>query len=350
MTEPGSLPPEIFSFFDNTPDLVAFASREGYFQYVNEAVVNTLGYTREELFARPISDFINPEDKPRTALTRNEMLQGKALVNFENRYITKSGALVWLHWTSIYLADKKLVFALAKNITARKLEDLDQEMRYRKFENLASHFKERLEGDKKILATELHEEWAQMASAIKMEINWLAQLPGLDDTARNRASRTMSLLDILINSIRRISYAISPTMLDDLGLNETLQWLCDEFTRQHGIPCFYESAIDDAMLSHELQLDLFRICQDALNNVSQHAEANSVTVHLEGSPEEVCLTVADDGKGFDTGKTKIKTGLTSMRERAASVNGKVAVDSKPGEGTSICVKIALVSDKDIRKN
>ena len=123
-----------------------------------------------------------------------------------------------MHWTSIYFPDKELVFAMAKIVTARKTREENLEMLFRKQENLASHFKEKLEGDKRSLARELHDELAQLATAIKTEINWLGQQPCLEEQAQQRADRTSVLLDLLINSIRRISYAISPTMLDDVGL------------------------------------------------------------------------------------------------------------------------------------
>lgn len=339
MSAQKGLSPELFSFFDNTPDLVALANREGFFRYVNDAVVNTLQYSRPELFMRPISEFIHPDDKERTAFIRQELLGGKALVNFENRYISKSGGVVWLHWTSIYFPDKELVFAMAKNVTARKTREENLEMLFRKQENLASHFKEKLEGDKRSLARELHDELAQLATAIKTEINWLGQQPCLEEQAQQRAERTSALLDLLINSIRRISYAISPTMLDDVGLNETLQWLCEEFTRQNGIACYFETDGDDKMLSHEIQLDIFRICQDALSNISQHEDVSVVNVELLYEANRIKLSITDNGTGTDTEALMKKPVITAILERTASVNGNITLNSQPGEGTQMQVII-----------
>src|SRR5690606_10460590 len=93
---------------------------DGYFKKINPAVSQTLGYTQEELFARPISSFIHLEDKDTTSKKRGLILNNVPLLDFENRYITKSGEIVWLHWTSMPIEREQVVFAIAKNITYRK--------------------------------------------------------------------------------------------------------------------------------------------------------------------------------------------------------------------------------------
>jgi PAS domain S-box-containing protein len=107
-------------FFEHSPDLICVAGFDGYFRKINSAVCNTLGYTRAELFLAPISSFIYSEDKHVTAMRRKKILTGEALTNFDNRYVTKTGELVWLTWTSVPIPNKELVFAIAKNITYRK--------------------------------------------------------------------------------------------------------------------------------------------------------------------------------------------------------------------------------------
>jgi len=109
-------------FFELTPDLVCIAGFDGYFRKINQAVSDTLGYTNEELMARPISSLVHADDKGVTAQTRNDIIirDNKPLVNFENRYITKQGNIVWLCWTSTPVEKEQLVFAIAKNVTVRK--------------------------------------------------------------------------------------------------------------------------------------------------------------------------------------------------------------------------------------
>lgn len=114
------------TFFEVTPDLVCIAGFDGYFKKVNPAVKQILGYTYEELYANPISHFIYNEDKETTAGVRQALLKSVPLVNFENRYVTKSGGIVWLSWTSQPIEQEKVVFAIAKNITQKKELETDR--------------------------------------------------------------------------------------------------------------------------------------------------------------------------------------------------------------------------------
>ncbi len=115
--------------FDLTPDLVCIAGYDGFFKKINPAVSKTLGYTKQELMAKPISSFVHEEDQGITTKKRDAIIirDNKHLINFENRYLTKSGEIVWLTWTSIPIESEQIVFAIAKNITLRK--NLEEQQR-----------------------------------------------------------------------------------------------------------------------------------------------------------------------------------------------------------------------------
>lgn len=117
-------------FFELSPDLICIAGYDGYFRKVNPAVWKTLKYTQEELMSRPIASFIHMEDRNETGNTRNDIKKGIPLINFENRYITKDGEIIWLEWTSISIAEQKVIFAIAKNITDKKLVEQEKNKAY----------------------------------------------------------------------------------------------------------------------------------------------------------------------------------------------------------------------------
>lgn len=121
---------EIFDleyFFHLSPDWLCVAGFDGYFKKINPAVSRTLGYTDSELFAKPIDSFVYPEDRSITASKRESIKKNNPLYNFENRYLTKSGEIVWLSWTSMPVKSQQLVFAIAKNITdKKKLEEFSR--------------------------------------------------------------------------------------------------------------------------------------------------------------------------------------------------------------------------------
>jgi PAS domain S-box-containing protein len=331
---------EMFHFFEMTPDLVCIAGKEGFFKKINPAVINKLGYTKEELFSRPISSFIHPEDKDMTERDRFKLLNGQPLINFQNRYVAKNGKIVWLEWTSIYFPDREIVFAIAKDITKGKQNEKEIEEKYKKFKSLATHFKKSSEEEKKYLAIELHEELAQLASVVKMDIDWVSNNePGLSAFTKTRMEHALAVAELLINTIRRISFSISPNMLDDLGLDATLEWHCREFSVLNGIPCSFESAYDETSLAREIKLDFFRICQEALSNVMYHAMANNVKIKIEDTGDKICLTIIDDGKGFAIEHGADASGLKSMQERVASINGQLTIQSETGKGTKVQVAI-----------
>ena len=292
---------DMFSFFEMTPDLVCIAERNGFFRKVNRAVIDKLEYSLEELLARPISSFIFPEDAMITHHTRELMLKGSALMNFENRYVTKSGKIVWLHWTSFYVPDKEVVFAIAKDITHKKVVEEEMNEKYTRFKGLAYQFKNSIEKDRKYFAVELHEEIAQLASVIKMDLDSVTNK--VDDELINvRINHASTVCELMIQTIRKMSFELSPHMLDDLGLNETLKWLCKDFSVLNQIPCEFNSDHSEQFLTGEEQIDFFRICQEALKNIMNHASASGVKISVKSVNQSIVLSIIDDGVGFDTSK------------------------------------------------
>ena len=333
-------PDDLSSYFENTPDLVCIAKKSGYFKSINKAVVDKLGYSKEELLARPINSFIYPEDLEITKRTRWEMFEGKPLVNFENRYITKSGKIIWLHWTSYYLPKSHCVFAIAKDITDKKIIEKNIEDKYREYKKLAHHFKGNIEADRQKFAEELREELAQIAAVIKLNLNSVSNsLPDLPASILERIELASDLSELLIKTIRKISFDVSPYMLEYEYLNDALNTLCTDFSSLHSIPCLLETEYDDGLLSNEIKIDFFRICQEALKNVINHAQAKSVTINIRQNEKKILLSIFDNGKGFDAKKESQRSGLSTITDRVASINGKLTISSKPGEGTMISVEV-----------
>jgi PAS domain S-box-containing protein len=329
----------MLDLFERTLDLVCIVDKGGWFKKINPSVIDTLDYTEKELFDRPVSELIHPDDREITAGKRAQLLNSTPLLNFQNRYITKSGAIVWLEWTSVYIPEKEVVFAIAKDITKRKKVEIEIEENYKKYKILASHFKKHVEVDRQNLATELHEQLAQIATVIKMDIELVAsQNQQLNEFSLQRLNHAMSTCELLINKIRRLSYSISPSRIEELGLETVLRSLCDEFSEQTGIPCNYKSSYNEEDLEYEVKLDLLRICQEALLNVMRHAQATRVHIKLEEKNNKIELSIIDNGKGFHNETTQ-RFGLRNMHGRAASINGSLQIKSKQKQGTSITVSV-----------
>jgi PAS domain S-box-containing protein len=331
---------ELSDFFELTPDLVWIAGKDGFLQHVNHAVIEKLGYTAEELYASPISTFMYPEDVEETLLRRAQLFKGEVLHNYFNRYVTKTGNILWLEWTSVYIADKEIILAIAKDITARKKIEQEAEEQYNKFKGLATHFKSRIEKDRKYFAYELHEELAQLVSVVNMDVSWLkTYVADLPEKVNNRVAHASEVCRLLIKTIQRLAFSLSPQMMDDFGLNATLKWLCSEFTVLNGIACAFASDYDEQNIGDEMKTDIFRICQEALTNVLNYSQAGNIKIHIKDTGNNIELCISDSGNGFNTELEKQTTGFISIQKRAASINGTVTLHNKPGKGSGICIQI-----------
>lgn len=329
----------MLDLFDKTLDLVCIVDKPGWFKKVNPAFINTLGYSKEELFARPVSVLIHPDDRESTAQRRKDLLNNKPLLNFQNRYISKGGNIVWLEWTSIYIPEKEVVFAIAKDITSRKMVELEIESNYKKYKDLAAHFKQHVEKDREYFAVELHEEVAQLATVVRMHFESVARLYKGDDKSINRSvEHGLTTSELLINKIRRLSYSMNPARIQELGLDTVLRSLCYEFSALTKIQCDYESRFSENKLDHEIKLDLLRICQEALMNVMHHAEATHVKIRLEAKKNKIELSITDNGKGISH-ESKQSFGLRNMHGRAASINGQLQIESEQSKGTRVRLSV-----------
>jgi PAS domain S-box-containing protein len=324
--------------FDRTLDLVCIVDKAGWFKRVNPAVSKTLGYTEKELLARPVADLIHPEDRQLTADKRLQLLKNEPLLNFQNRYIAKSGEAVWLEWTSVYIPEQEVVFAIAKNITERKKAELEVEENYKKYKTLTAHFKQHVEKDRRHFATELHEELAQLATVVKMNLEWIAGQQQTDEIFQKQVKHALATSELMLNKIRKLSYSINPAQIEELGLDAVLRSLCQEFSTLTNIPSSYKSSFNEKDLTHEVKLDLLRICQEALLNVMHHAQATQVRIKLEEKKDRIELSVVDNGKGFEY-KSRQSFGFRNMHGRAASIDGELLIESKKSKGTRVSVSV-----------
>ncbi|HEY1114789.1 MAG TPA: PAS domain S-box protein [Chitinophagaceae bacterium] len=330
----------MFSFFEHTPDLVCIAGKDGYFRKINSAVVQKLQYPLEQLMQQPIASFIHPDDREPTARRRKELLEGKALVNFENRYLTSQGETVWLHWTSLYFPEKEVVFAIAKDVTARKRKEKELEEEYRQAKGLATHFKTRLEKDRNYLAAELHEELAQIASAVRMDLGWLSsQSADFGPEVQHRLAHAVSATGLLINSLRKLSYSIGTGMLAEVGLYNTLQWLCDETALLLKVPCRLEGRGEEAQIPADLWVDLFRMAQEILGSLPGGEAVKDVRVALAQAKGRITLSVLVRAEGGEPAGFLRSLEATGLQAWVASIHGSLAVRKQKGGSLRVSVRV-----------
>jgi signal transduction histidine kinase len=199
-----------------------------------------------------------------------------------------------------------------------------------------------LEGERKRIAHELHDEMGPTLSAILINLQLFKEHPGGDGALAGRVAETERLLTAIIEKIRELSYGLRPPMLEHLGLAESLKWMIDTYFSAGRLAVDYRHSGARTRLDPELALAVYRIAQEALTNVVKHAAARTVTVRLSISASAVQLRVRDDGCGFDSAKRpngrREGLGLASMRERMDHLNGRMDIRSMPGKGTQLTVE------------
>lgn len=204
------------------------------------------------------------------------------------------------------------------------------------------------EAERGRVALELHDHITQLLCAILVRCQTLAdKLPARAGAARAEANHLRELLGETAVEVERISRDLRPSVLAELGLAAVLRETCLEFTVRTGVPVQLVCVKLPARLPAEVELALYRILQEALKNVEQHARARGVTVRLTRPPGKVQLVILDNGSGFNRSKraahAKVNAGLglIAMRERATFVGGTLLVKSARPTGTQINILIPL---------
>lgn len=213
------------------------------------------------------------------------------------------------------------------------------------------------EEERRRIAREIHDSLGQLLTAIKFNVEIFEDAVNLEgNEERQRIEDIKSLLDNAMSEAREISYNLMPSVLVDFGLTPALQLLCEQFSKRDNLRILFHSNGADDRLDPAIEIGLYRIAQEALNNVAKHAEAQEVNVQLIGDSQTIRLTIDDNGKGFYVPRFGIGKqvrrgmGLVSMRERAASFNGVFTLDSKPGRGTEIIIEIPVTHSNDDGQN
>ncbi len=339
------------AFFELTPDLVCIAGFDGYFKKINPAVQETLGYSYDELYSKPIHHFIYKEDRKLTASVRSELLIATPLVNFENRYVTKSGEVIWLSWTSHPNHHAKVVFAIAKNITQIK----------------------KLEADRNTLLTNLTEinkdlrQIGYMTSHdLRSPVNNLLSICELIDYSKITDSETLELMEaikICGEDLREKLNAYSKELRDKQSLHIPIQEVVfkkvlTKVTKSIGSLIKNSEAVVlgnfeelPKMTSNATYLE--SIFLNLMTNSIKYKKAGTkpvITITSQRVDHKAQLTFTDNGLGFDLEKVKDKIfgfqqtfhthsdshgiGLYLVYNHIQSLGGNIEVESKPGEGTT----------------
>ena len=324
--------------------------QDGRFKYVNPAMVQMLGYSREELLGiSTVLELVAEEDR---ALVEDKLRLRQDGVVQSAHYLfrcgKKDGSLADLEvfGTRIPFKGRFAVMSTVLDVTERKRTE--QELRWSAAELRKAYRRlaQAQETERRALTKELHDQVGQNLSALNLNLHYIDR--ELSDAERTRLKGRLDdclvLLDETVARVRSVMGNLRPPMLDEFGLFATLRWWAHETTQRSGIACNLAGANLAQRLPTEMESALLRIAQEALMNAAKYSKAHEIRITLTATPQQVHMEIADDGVGFDplardANASKPTWGLTTMRERADALGGRVQVISAPGEGTRVVAEI-----------
>lgn len=318
--------------------------------YANKHLLKMLGLPRTEVVGYHFSDFVD--------LDYLEAWTGGKLKNIksvESSYVFKmkghGNKTLWVKGSPqpLFDADKNCIGSYAVITDINDQIEVEQKLlrTESKLRSLAKQVLYAQELERKRIASELHDGIGQTLSAIKFyvenNINNLGEKSAA--LAIEQFEKVVPKLQDAIEEVRRISMALRPSLLDDIGILATLNWFCRE--SNHGVPniafTFKKDNVKEEDITPNLKTEMFRIVQEAVNNASKYSKANNVKIITKDEGKQLRLEIVDDGIGFDYVVTASQQGyaeskgmgLVSMRERVENSGGHFTVNSAPRKGTAI---------------
>lgn len=341
-------------FFDISPDLLCIAGFDGYFKKVNRSVSALLGFTDEELLSTPINEFIYPEDRDTTANVRKYLTKNSTLQNFENRYVTKSGEIVWLSWTSMPVSDEKLVFAIAKNITHTKILEEERNSLLINITRINNELKQ-------LTYTSSHD--------LRSPVNNLLSIFSLLDVSKIDDFETLQFIKMLETTSGNLKEALNEYLdlfiqrdhlnaeLETVNLNKALNSVLlsiNSLVKSSGATITSDFSAYDEIRFNKSNLE--SVLLNLTTNAIKYSKPNSkpiisITSKVHEGINQ--LVFSDNGLGFDMEVVKDKIfglhqkfhnhvdsrgiGLYLVHNHITSLGGQITVQSKVNVGTQFTI-------------
>jgi signal transduction histidine kinase len=191
------------------------------------------------------------------------------------------------------------------------------------------------------LARELHDDFGQLLTAVGAMLTRVVKRLPDDSPVRTDLREVGEVAQTALNKVRGLSQSLHPSILEELGLDAAIDWYVSTVERQLGVSVDYSRDGTAAAVDAAVGIQVYRVLQEALSNVARHAGTGQAAVRLEVGTERLLLVVEDRGKGVDRQQTARGLGLVNMRERAALVGGSLAVEPRPGGGTTVRLTVPV---------
>ncbi|HPD61252.1 MAG TPA: PAS domain S-box protein [Thermodesulfobacteriota bacterium] len=331
------------AIFNAATDGFIIFDLDGHVVEANPQACKMHGYSHSEMVNLSGREIVHPDNHYQFKLFQRDIIQ-KGEFQAESVDLKKDGSsfTVDVRGTTFYYKGEKHLLAIIRDITERKIFEENLRKSQKDLQNLSSKLLEVQENEKKAIARELHDDLGQTLTAIKLGAeNALEELKkGNLHTTASSLNEIIPILQGAIVDIRRVTMDLRPPLLDKEGIVSTLMWsfqkfqaLCPKITIQSKI------TIQENEIPPDLKIVLYRILQEAFNNIVKHSGAKKVYFSLAKRKKQIEFIVRDNGRGFDLKKelslkmSERGIGLSSMKERTNLSGGEFFMESFPGKGT-----------------
>lgn len=295
---------------------------------------------RLEIFTR----HVHRDDLSRLTERLNQAIETNTTFIAEFRAVRDDGIIRWMegygHVVEFTNGKPSRMSGVMSDITNRKNSE---KIKHEK--EMLEKLVNALEDERSRIARDLHDELGQQLTALRLKIENIKNLCLEDRELCARLDETQMLAKKIDDGVDFLAWELRPASLDDLGLYAALAKYVHEWSQFAGVPTsLFSSSIKKMRFASEIETNLYRIAQEALNNVHKHAEAKAVEVFLERRENNIVLIISDDGKGFDSQNRMFPVkgiGLIGMKERAALVGGNLEIESETGKGTTVYTHVPV---------
>jgi len=333
---------------DNTYDWESWVNPEGHFIYVSPSCKRITGYELEDFLKDPdlFLRITHPDDRSVFIHHQEEVNQKLEGGEVEFRIIRPDGSYRWIGHVCQPVFDTRRNFlghrGSNRDITERKIAEEGLRESEKRLRLLSSQLLTVQENERKRIAMELHDGIGQLLTAIKFKVENVLQEKGKARANEKSLEAIIPMVKESVEEIRRIQMDLRPSVLDDLGILATIGWFTREFQKVYShISIEKEIHLLEDQVPDPLKIVLFRVIQEAMNNIAKYSKADLVHLSLQKTDGTIELAIQDNGQGFNLMEvlsvegSKRGLGLTSMRERTELSGGSFVVESTRGRGTVI---------------
>lgn len=324
---------------ESSDDAIISLDLNGIIQSWNAGAQRIFGQTEAEAIGQPVTLLIPTELWQGELEILDRLRTGERIEHYETIRVTKGGKKIRVSLAVSVIRDasgRVTGFSkIARDITERILTEDTLADVSRKLVDIQ-------EEERRRIARELHDDISQRLAMLSVEIEQLKlNPPNSADELKDQLTGIREAVHGVSKGVQSISHQLHPPLLEYLGLVAAMKNFCQDFAARQKVEIDFTSADIPQSVSHEISLCLFRILQEALHNGMKHSGVRKFRVSLNRSENQICLTVSDNGSGFEveSAMKKAGLGLISMRERVRLVHGTIAIESKPMAGTTIDVRV-----------